>query len=277
MLRDAMPGVWTYLNLFPLNASPDRIGTRDYDSYLRSAMQTVQQPFLSYDNYSLIGGVMQDSFYTNLDAARRVSLAAKTPFWNCVLSNAHTTYMEPSDATFNLQVYASLAYGSRGIEYFTYFAPTAGNFRLAPVDQFGNRTPTWDMLRRINNQLRMLAPTLVRLKSTGVFHTPNVPPQGQPLSASRLIESIDLSAPTVRTAVSGNFLVGEFEDENGQPYFILVNKDLNNSYRATVHLRKPGAKLWQVSEFTGKEVEFAGIREWIAPGAGVLVRIGDAK
>ena len=41
--------------------------------------------------------------------------------WNCILANAHFNYMEPSDATFNLQMYSTLAYGGRGIQYFTYF------------------------------------------------------------------------------------------------------------------------------------------------------------
>ena len=42
-----------------------------------------------------------------------------------------------------------MAYGGRGIQCFTYFAPEIGNYRLAAIDQFGNRTQTWDMLRRV--------------------------------------------------------------------------------------------------------------------------------
>jgi len=144
LLRESMPGLWPYVNLFPARVSADRLGTSDYGSYVRMLVETIHQPFLSYDNYSLVGGEMLDYFYTNLDMVRRLSLETKTPFWNCILANAHFNYMEPSDATFNLQVYASLAYGARGIQYFTYVSPAIGNFRLAAVDQFGNRTATWD-------------------------------------------------------------------------------------------------------------------------------------
>src|SRR5215470_18107779 len=101
--------------------------------------------------------------------------------------------MEPSDATFNLQVYSTMAYGGRGIQYFTYFAPEIGNYRLAAVDQFGNRTATWDMLRRINNQIYALAPTVIRLHSTGVYHYPDVPEQSHPLSRSRLVEAVEMT------------------------------------------------------------------------------------
>jgi hypothetical protein len=129
-------------------------------------VKSVGQPFLSYDNYSLVNGDMLDYLYVNLEIIRRLSLETGTPFWNCILPNAHFNYMEPSDATFSIQVYTTMAYGGRGIQYFTYFAPEIGNYRLAPVDQFGNRTATWDGLRRINNQIHVLAPTLITLHST---------------------------------------------------------------------------------------------------------------
>jgi hypothetical protein len=182
-------------------------------------VKTVGQPFLSYDNYSLVNGEMLDSFYTNLEIIRRLGLETKTPFWNCILANAHFNYMEPSDATLNLQVYSTMAYGGRGIQYFTYFALAIGNYRLAAIDQFGNRTATWDMLRRIDNQIHALAPVLVQLRSTGVYHYPDVPDQAQPLAASKLIESVEMTQRYVRPPVGGRFLIGEFEDEQNRPYF----------------------------------------------------------
>lgn len=277
MLHESVPALWPYVNLFPYRVSAERLGTPDYGSYVRMLVQTIHQPFLSYDNYSLVNGEMLDSFYTNLDIVRRLSLETHTPFWNCILANAHFNYMEPSDATFALQVYASLAYGARGIQYFTYTSPAIGNFRLAALDQFGNRTATWDMLRRINNQIRELVLTMTDLKSTGVFHYPAVPDQGQPLAASKLVEAVEMTQRLVRSPAGGRFLIGEFEDTQGRPYFLLVNKDLNNSFQFKVRLRKAGAKLRQVSQYTGKEEAFGGEMEWIAPGAGALFRIDPGE
>lgn len=272
-LHNAMPDKWPYINLFPYRVSPDRLGTRDYDSYVTMLVKTIGQPFLSYDNYSLVNGEMLDSFYTNLEIVRRLSLKTKTRFWNCILANSHFNYMEPSDATFNLQVYSTMAYGGRGIQYFTYFAPTIGNYRLAAVDQFGNRTPTWDMLRRINNQIHMLAPTLVRLRSTGVYHYPDVPDQAQPLSASKLIDSVELTQRYVRPPDGGRILIGEFEDDNQRPYFMIVNKDLKNSFEFKIRLKQDGRKLIRISPYSGKEEPFGREMDWLAPGAGILFRV----
>jgi hypothetical protein len=181
--------------------------------------------------------------------------------------------MEPSDATFNLQVYATLAYGGRGIQYFTYFAPTVGNYRLAAVDQFGNRTATWDMMRRINNQIHALAPTLIRLHSTGVYHYPDTPEQAQPLANSKLIETIEMTQRFIRPPVAGRFLIGEFEDSDHRPYFMLVNKDLKNSFQFKIRLRRKDARLIRISPYSGHEEPFGREMDWIAPGAGILFRV----
>ncbi len=273
ILRETIPGKLPYINLFPYHVSAARLGT-DYVTYVRMLSEKAGQPFLSYDNYSLVGAEMLDHFYNNLEIVRRVSVETNTPFWNCILANAHFNYSEPSDATFNLQVYSTFAYGGRGIQYFTYFTPQVGNYRLAAIDQFGNRTRTWDMLRRINYQIHALAPTLLKLHSTGVYHYPDVPPQGKPLSASQLIERVDVrQSGLVRSPAGGRILVGEFQDSAQRPYFMLVNKDLSNSFTFKVHLKQQGRKLLRISPYTGREEAFNGEMDWLAPGAGVLFRI----
>jgi hypothetical protein len=271
--REAMPGMWPYVNLFPYRVSPGRLGTDTYDKYVRMLVDTIGQPFLSYDNYSLAGGEMLDYFYTNLEIVRRLSIETQTPFWNCILANAHFNYMEPSDATFHLQVYATLAYGGRGIQYFTYFAPDVGNYRSAAIDQFGHRTPTWERLRRVNLEIAALAPTILKLRSTGVFHYPDVPDQARPLSASRLVRSIEMTQRFVKPPVAGRFLVGELEDGQARPYLMIVNRDLNNSFQFRLRLLKENAKLIRISPYTGKEEAFGGEMDWLAPGAGILLRI----
>jgi hypothetical protein len=272
MLREAMPGRWPYVNLFPYRAGRDAMGASSYDDYVRMLVRTIGQPFLSYDNYSLVNGEMLDYFYINLEIVRRLGLETKTPFWNCILANAHFNYMEPSDATFHLQVYSTLAYGGRGIQYFTYFTPMVGNYRLGAIDQFGARTRTWEMLRRINNEIHALAPTLIKLRSTGVYHYPDVPEQGQGLATSRLIKSVEMTQRYVQPPARARFLIGEFEDEQGRPYFMIVNKDLAQSFRCRIDLKREG-RLLRTSPYSGREEPFGREMDWLAPGAGILFRV----
>lgn len=272
LLRNVFPGKWSYVNLFPTYASSSQLGTTSYEDYVQEFLRVVHPPFLSYDNYSLLNGRMDDRFYTNLEIIRRLSLQAGIPFWNVILANTLFNEMDPSDATLDLQVYSTLAYGGRGVEYFTYFTPDVGNFRMAAIDPFGHRTATWYMLRRVNNEIRTLAPWLAGLRSTGVYHSPPLPPQSQPLSGSRWVKSVqtdDASSP----GLPARFLVGEFADKNGKPFLMLVNEDLSRSLHFTIMLRKAGGKLWRISSHTGKLEPLGGEMDWLGPGAGVLLRI----
>jgi hypothetical protein len=273
ILKELAPGKWPYVNLFPYRVTKERMGTPDYDTYARMLVDTIGQPFLSYDNYSLVAGDMLDYFYNNLEIVRRISQDTGTPFWNCILANAHFNYMEPSDATFHLQVYATLAYGGRGIQYFTYYTPHNGNYRLGAVDQFGNKTATWDALRRINLQIHALAPELLKLRSTGVYHFPDVPEYGQGLSLSKLVRRVSTFQRLVRQPAQGRFLVGEFEDAQGRLYLMIVNKDLHNSFQFAIDLKQESGKLVRICNYSGRAEEFGREMDWLAPGAGILFRV----
>ena len=170
--------------------------------------------------------------------------------------------MEPSDATLHLQVYSTLAYGGRGIQYFTYVTPEVGNYRLGALDPFGHRTPTWDMLRRVNLEIQALAPWLNRLTSSGVYHSDPVPEGSQPMSGSRWVEQV--SASTADKSVAARYLLGEFKGEDGRPYLMLVNRDLAHSihfsiklrqphhaYKADFPLHQPGGRLWRRNGLAG--------------------------
>ena len=181
------------MNLFPTYASAQQLGTPDYESHVQTFLRDVHPPFLSWDNYSIINGEMLDRFYTNLEIIRRLALEAKVPFWNCILGTSAFFFMEPSDATLHLQVYAPWPMAGRGIQYFTYVTPEVGNYRLGALDPFGNRTPTWDMLRRVNLEIHALAPWFDRLTSTGVYHSDPVPEGAQPMSGSRWVEQVNVT------------------------------------------------------------------------------------
>jgi hypothetical protein len=262
-LLKAMPAKLPYVNLFPNYANRQQLGTDNYEAHLRAYLKFVKLPYLSWDNYSLTDGEMQQSFYDNLDIVRKLTIEARIPFWNCILATALFRYMEPSDATFNLQVYGTLAYGGRGIQYFTYFSADNGNFRLAAVDHYGNRTATWDAMRRINNQIHALAPTMLKLRSTGVYHWPVSTAAGTPLLKD------------IKTG--GKLIVGEFADANGRPYVMLVNKNLKESFSVRLETWKEGAVIHRVSPASGKEGGFGGESNWLAPGGGMLLRIGDPQ
>ncbi len=174
--READPDHPVYINLFPNYASAEQLGAATYEEYVRMYIETVQPQFVSYDHYALFeDGNLRPSYFSNLEVIRRLSAEYSLPFWNIVLSNAHFTYAEPSPAGIRFQLFTTLAYGGKGISWFTYIAPEVGNYRLSPVDQFGKRTATWDHLQNVSHQLAQIAPTLLNLNSRRVYHFGDVP------------------------------------------------------------------------------------------------------
>ena len=271
LVKEALPNRWSYVNLFPAYASAQQLGTADYETHVRIFLRDFHPSFLSWDNYSLINGEMLDRFYTNLEIIRRLALEAGVPFWNCILGNSHFFYMEPSDATLHLQVYSTLAYGGRGIQYFTYVTPEVGNYRLGALDPFGHRTPTWDMLRRVNLEIQALAPWLIRLTSSGVYHSDPVPEGSRPMSGSHWVEQV--SASTADKSVAARYLLGEFKGDDGRPYLMLVNRDLAHSIRFSIKLKQPDLHIKRISPYTSQEEDFVGEMDFLAPGAGILLKL----
>lgn len=259
--RKAAPQALCYINLFGDHATPKQLGVPTYAEYLDSYVQTVRPSFLSYDHYAMMAdGTVRDGYFQNLETMRAAALKNNLPFWNIVLGNAHYKYAEPTDAGLRFQLYTTLAYGARGISYFTYFTPNIGNYRLGPIDQYGRKTRTWDMMRNVNTQLHRIGQVYVKLRSIGVFHYPDVPAGCVSIEASRWLEHVD----------GGNLLVGEFEGPEAQPYVMVVNKSLQESVELVIRFREAG-RVQFVSPYTGQMANWAPDNHWLAPGQGLLL------
>jgi hypothetical protein len=270
-LKRHMPSIWPYVTAFPYPAA-STISPMTYDDYLRAQVRQIGQPYISYDHYALYNNEIFDSFFTNLDIVRRISLEMKVPFWNCILANAHENYSEPTEASLSVQAYSTLAYGGRGIEYFTYITPDNSNYRNAAIDRFGNRTPTWEMLRRVNGEIQGLVPLMLHLHSTGVYRYPTAPGAGEPLAISRLIASVAI-AGFARAPAVPKLVFGEFVDDQNLSWLMVVNRELAASAPIQIVLKDKTKSLSRISPYSGKPIPTSQGVEWIAPGAGVLFAV----
>ena len=263
-IRALAPGKWPYINLLPDYAENWQLGTGSYPEYLEKFIAACHPQILSYDNYSIMDdGSLRNNYWTNLEAVRNAALKHDLVFWNIVLSVAHFNYREPSAADLRFEAFTSLAYGARGLAYFTYFAPHLGNYRSAPIDQFGHETPTWHNLQNVNLQVQMLGPTLLQLKSDAVYHFGQAPAGCSNASTNSLI-----------TALAGdNWLVGDFTHKDGSRYAMVVNKDLQKSRPVAPQFRRPPKSLKHVSPYDGVLMPLAGESVWLSPGQGVLLKL----
>lgn len=263
-IHELDPGKWAYINLFPDYANAEQLGASSYEEYIEKFIATCKPTVLSYDNYSLMDdGSLRDGYWQNLEAMRDASVKHNIPFWNIVLSVAHFSYREPTAADLRFEVYTTLAYGGRGIAYFCYFAPQVGNYRSAPIDQFGNETQSWQWMQNVNLQVAKLAPTLLQLTSDDVYHFGKIPAGCHaPGKKSLLKDSGD-----------SDFMCGDFTHSDGSRYILMVNKNVMKSRVCSPQFRIAPKSAQKISPYTGASVPFAGEQVWVAPGQGTLLKL----
>jgi hypothetical protein len=206
-----------------------------------------------------------------LAEVRKASLKHDLPFWNIVLTAPHFDYAELTQADLRLEVYGSLVYGAKGLSYYKFIsasvpildAPDLGNFRMAPIDQFGNRTTTWDALRNVNNQVQSIGSTLLKLRSDQVYHIGVVPEGNEGPTANTLVKDVP----------GGEFIVGDFTHQDGSRYIMVVNKSLTKSFPCNPVFNNPPKKMSLLSSWKGVLEKYPSPWYWLAPGQGVLIKL----
>ncbi len=262
-VRELAPGKWPYINLFPDYAENWQLGTTNYAEYLERFISTCHPKIVSYDNYALMNdGSVRESFWTNIEAVRSATKRHGLDFWNIVLAVPHYDYRQPTAADFRFQIFSTLAYGGRGISYFTYFSPAGLGGRSALLDSSGHATPAWTNVQSVNLQVQKLAPTLLQLASDDVYHFGKIPAGCHGPTSNSLVTAV----------VGDNFLVGEFTHRNGSRYVMVMNKNLTKAQVCEPQFRKPPKRLQYVSPDTGELKKYKGEAVTLAPGQGVLLK-----
>jgi hypothetical protein len=268
-VKELAPGKWPYINLYPGMGA-------DYDAYIEHFVKICKPTILSYDNYPLgEDGKFSYGFWVNIAQMRAAAAKHNLPFWNIILTAPHWNYRELTQADLRLQMYGSLVYGAKGISFYKFIsaslpilkAPDLGNFRMAPLDQFGEKTTTWDWLRNVNHQVQNIGPTMLKLRSDDVYHIGgDLPDRNHRPTETNLVKNI-----------AGEFVVGDFTHQDGTRYVMIVNKNLTNSYRCMPEFYVAPKKIEVVSSWTGKLEKFPMpfYTYFLAPGQGVLLRLSQ--
>ncbi len=236
-----------YINLFPTYANVRQLGTPTYADHVERFLDIVKPHVLSYDHYCLLrdGGIRPD-YFENLRIIRDAGLRHGVPPWQIILSLAHLAYRDPTEAEMRWQVYTSLAYGMKGIMYFTYWTPTslAEQDRFGIVDAEGRPQRLYPIVRQLNAEMRALGPVLLNLTSTGVYHTGEVPRGAMRLGTDAIVQAPE-EVPLV---------IGLFEDAEAAQHMMLVNRDYEQPVEFAVRLLPHVTGVTEISAEDGSEV-----------------------
>ena len=176
---------------------------------------------------------------------RAYSLLRNIPFWNFFNTMPFGPHFDPTEAQLRWQIYTSLAYGAKGVLYFCYWTPSGGEFPTggAIITTEGRKTRHYEEARRINQGIKNLGPTLMRLTSTGVYR---VTPDQYPCSV--------LANTPVTKLTKGDYLVGCFERADGRRAVLLNNYSFAYTAWTTLEFDIPFEQIQEVCKDTGREI-----------------------
>lgn len=282
LIRSMDPYHLIYINHFP----PIRgFGAPTIEWFWREYIRLVQPTMLSYDHYPIQVGTDGDvergrglpnvfpqhkitvkpDFFEALDLVRMLSNLHGIPFWAFTCAVRHGAYPTPEEGHMRFQLFSDLAYGAQGLQYFTYAHDQA------MVRPDGSTTATWEMARRINQEIHTWAPVLRRLRNVGVSH------HGPLWSGTRHLASSD---EPLSVSMDGDpVTVGFFLRDDGLRYVMVTNGSPCDWARVTMKVKVEQEKVYSVDARDGvvrelwppnPQAQLVGL----APGEAKLFQIG---
>ena len=297
-LRERDPAHLAYMNLFPTYANEQQLGvsadaaerakvgyptdfagvdTSDktvlrYREHLKQFVEIVKPDLISYDHYHFLkpkdDGTRNDGkqYFLNLALIRLAALEAKKPFLNIIQADTiEKSWRLPNATEMRWLVFTTMAYGGRGLSYFTYWGPPEYNGLYAD----GKPMPLLKDVAALNQEIAKFGAPLMELESLGVHHTAPLPYGA---------EAIPASCP-VQITGEGEFVLGLFGKDSQRSAFMIVNRNYTQPASAAVNITIPGRKLQEFDRKTGKwsrGKSFSAKRTTqikLSPGDGRLFRI----
>jgi hypothetical protein len=245
-IKDVDNKHYSFVNLYPnINSNKSKFGTADYKEYIDTFDKMFPAPYISFDFYPVVDGSIHPRWYENLEFFANKYKNEKRPFWAFALTTSYLAYSDdsaqpalndfyqlyktynpektfvhdiPTLAELRLQIFANLAYGAQGIEYWSFRGFGS------PLDAQGKRTVVYDRLQKVSNEIQNLSGVFLGSRVISVAHTGlDIPNETKRLSLLptqiKLLETVGLGA-----------VVSLLENE-GNTFVVIVNRDFKNAMK----------------------------------------------
>ena len=210
-------------------------------------------------------------YFRNLRLYREAADRAGIIPWTTLLSVGHWRYRCPNEDDLRWQLSTAVASGMEGIMWFhIYERECRLNYRLAPIDAFGEHTETFNWLARTNKYfLYQFGDFFNRAKWIKTIH------YGKAYGEVELWEKgksddlvMDISSPHNLNAVVGFF------ELDGKKYVAIVNNSPTETGMFRIHVSKKAKNVlqwnWHSNLVRGKYTQATDNEyicgDWYAPG-----------
>ncbi len=286
LMKEAAPALFPFANLLPyFSWILKRAGTDSWDNYLNEYYNKSKPDMYSYDCYVQMnpGEEGINDYYENLKLYREASLRNGIPFWNTLLSVGHFNYRIPNADDIRWQFNTSIAAGAGGILWYSYYIRQPhDNYRLAPVDEFWEKTQTYYNIRSVQKAFhKRYGDLFTKIVVTRVSFFGKAYGKGELFTPDNIIGEI------ITNKKNHPLLISEFTDIEGRPYIMIVNNSMTENVNVKILFKGAEVKVYS-RNWEGKEVEgnnyFTAdppektdkglyLKHWLAPGQELFYRV----
>ncbi len=253
-----------YINLYGMvqawaSASGKNV-TEYYNTYLDEYLEATNASHLSYDTYAFIVG--KSTYFTNLAVTRQKALDKGIPFWGFVQAGSNfndagedldTTGNNntPTKGEFLWNVNTTLAYGAKGIEYFTLVQPAYYAYessddkydyeRNGLIAANGELTKWGSYAKEANAQIAAVDEVLMNATSVAVLAKGSALQSETGITATGYGTLASITIPTLQdqgiTETGRGALIGVFDYRGKEAYYV-VNNDTTGMQTVTLNFTK---------------------------------------
>lgn len=212
------PSKLVYVNLLPQYATSDQLWSGavvkektekeiNPDNYYEAYVKETNPRYLSYDFYPFEGEFpnIKPGFYEQYSVVNKIAMKYDLPticFIQLLSFNENTRIPNHQEISFHVNV--SLAYNTKGIQYFTYFLPMNDReerFKGAMINHQGEKTLIYESVKEINSFIKLIQADLKPAKWQGMVASVNV---DIPVLDKIYLKDIFINADNVITGVYRN-------------------------------------------------------------------------
>jgi hypothetical protein len=247
-----------YVNIWPSYASPRyALGASNYETYVERYCTEVTPPALCFDHYPLLSETkVTPGYFYNWAVIRKFSRQFDIPSWVFIQSVGFdgsavgmVKRRTPDEDEIFWQINVSLAYGAKGIQYFTYWTPDNPQvpYQDALIGKDGAPTPRYYFAQNANQYLSVIGKVLLPLTSESVVHAKEgkrLPQGAKAFKPDGYIKAVDGS----------RVIMGRFVDESAQTtdrYLLVANRSFQGAAETKLTLSDVVSAVSEVNSETG--------------------------
>ena len=231
-----------YYNALPIYAGSAMFGTETYEEYVRYYIEKLKLDYFSYDFYPFgAKHRLRTDYFENLSVVKNLCDEYHLPFWSFIQCGAsfegHVSECVPNEGEFIWNVNTCLAYGTKGMQYFTLTQPSffldtsdeLGATREGIFGYYNNKNEWYYYARKINKQIAAVDEVLMNASNQGVIFHGGSP---SPVSTGKEV----INAFRQLKSVAGNdSLIGCFDYYGGTAFYVVNNSFENRDAKVQLY------------------------------------------